>query len=419
MGERDDLPDRQRERTMSLMHSRDDVSRVSSTGSMALAVLAASGLMLVLGLASAAQAQVALYSNAGTADLASPGLSTGAVTFSGVAAPVGTTWSEVQAASATEANSVAGFAGSLAPMSGVAGAYRFADDFEVPAASPGGSSSGWLVTGLRTFAYVQGVASPGPGAFGSMRVRIWKGMPGAAGSMVRFGDDTTNRLVSVSNAQMYRVFSTRAIGGAPSASAPDQTRAIWRLEASLVPGVVLPPGRYFAEWQVTMSQAGAAAFWPTVTVSGARERGAAAGLGGSNAMQLRLAPPPSLVDTWLPIVDAGKPAPVADVGQELAFVLIGSVLAPACGAADIANTDGQTALSDPLIGGPDGALDNGDFSAFFVAFFSDAGDATRLAADIANTDGETSQQGGGPDGALDNGDFSAFFVAFFAGCGAG
>lgn len=376
-------------------------------------------LVALAGLASSAMAQVAIYSNASTTDLTSAGLSTGALTFSGVAAPAGRTWSEVQARSATEANSVAGFAGNLAPMAGVVGAYRFADDFEVPAVWPRGSTSGWLVTGLRTFAYVQGSVMPNPSSFASMRVRIWKGAPDAPGSQVRFGDETINRLVSVSDAQMYRVFSTRPISGAPTPSAADLTRPIWRLEAGLGPGVVLPPGRYFVEWQVTMSEAGASAFWPPVTVSGARERGASAGLGGSNAMQLRLAPPPSLVDTWLPIVDAGKPAPAADVGQELPFVLIGNVLAPACTAADIANTDGQTALNDPIFGGPDGALDNGDFAAFFMAFFSDLSDATRLAADIANTDGETSDVGAGADGTLDNGDFSAFFAAFFAGCGRG
>ena len=68
---------------------------------------------------------------------------------------------------------------------------------------------------------------------------------------------------------------------------------------------------------------------------------------------------------------------------------------PGCGPADIANTDG-----DP---GADGAVDNGDFTLFFAAFF--AGD---LVADIANTDGDPT-----PDGAIDNGDFTLFFAAFF------
>ncbi len=82
----------------------------------------------------------------------------------------------------------------------------------------------------------------------------------------------------------------------------------------------------------------------------------------------------------------------------------------ACGPADIANTDGLAASSG---GGPDGAVDNGDFTAFFGSFFADPSDPVRLDADIATTDGDP-----GSDGAVDNGDFTAFFSAFFAGgCG--
>jgi hypothetical protein len=69
-----------------------------------------------------------------------------------------------------------------------------------------------------------------------------------------------------------------------------------------------------------------------------------------------------------------------------------------CGIADVANTDG-----DPT---PDGVIDNGDFSSFFAAFFTN-----NLLADVANTDGDPT-----PDGVIDNGDFSAFFAAFFEGC---
>jgi uncharacterized repeat protein (TIGR01451 family) len=84
------------------------------------------------------------------------------------------------------------------------------------------------------------------------------------------------------------------------------------------------------------------------------------------------------------------------------------VAQPCNSPADIANTDGELP--------PDGAIDNGDFSLFFIAFFLDESDPARLIADIANTDGETVRQGGGPDLAVDNGDFTAFFQYFFLGC---
>jgi hypothetical protein len=74
-----------------------------------------------------------------------------------------------------------------------------------------------------------------------------------------------------------------------------------------------------------------------------------------------------------------------------------------CTPADIASTDG-----DP---GADGAVDNGDFSLFFQAFFLDPSDPLHLVADIANTDGDP-----GSDGVVDNGDFGLFFQAFFTPC---
>ncbi len=89
------------------------------------------------------------------------------------------------------------------------------------------------------------------------------------------------------------------------------------------------------------------------------------------------------------------------------------ITASSCSPADIANTDGDTALTG---GGPDGAIDNGDFTAFFSAFFLEPSDPLTAAADIANTDSDTTLTGGGPDGAVDNGDFTAFFAYFFLGC---
>ncbi|MFN8744112.1 MAG: hypothetical protein ACK5ZN_03915, partial [Phycisphaerales bacterium] len=64
----------------------------------------------------------------------------------------------------------------------------------------------------------------------------------------------------------------------------------------------------------------------------------------------------------------------------------------------------------------DGTIDNGDFTAFFGAFFLTAGDPLQVPADIADTDGLTVLNGSGPDGQVDNGDFTAFFAAFFLGC---
>lgn len=76
----------------------------------------------------------------------------------------------------------------------------------------------------------------------------------------------------------------------------------------------------------------------------------------------------------------------------------------ACNPADIAQTDGTP--------GPDGQVDNGDFSLFIAAFFSafcPTGSAVPCNdADIAQTDGSP-----GPDGQVDNGDFALFVSSFF------
>ncbi|MFN9022815.1 MAG: GC-type dockerin domain-anchored protein [Phycisphaerales bacterium] len=91
-----------------------------------------------------------------------------------------------------------------------------------------------------------------------------------------------------------------------------------------------------------------------------------------------------------------------------------TVLVCGCSPADVADTDSEA--------GPDGVIDNGDFNAFFGAFFLDQADPGRLVADIANTDGEVASvwpggtAAGEPDGAVDNGDFDAFFVFFFQSC---
>lgn len=96
--------------------------------------------------------------------------------------------------------------------------------------------------------------------------------------------------------------------------------------------------------------------------------------------------------------------PIGNPGDTRAFIL---TPAPTnCGPADITNTDGD------LPGTPDGAIDNGDFAAFFAAFFASPEDPIHTVADLANTDGEL-----GPDGVVDNGDFSVFFGYFFVGCG--
>ena len=111
-------------------------------------------------------------------------------------------------------------------------------------------------------------------------------------------------------------------------------------------------------------------------------------------------PPPPPANVLLTLnLDAGPATPNAGSVTTTGTLTLPGTLLPAR-TADIANTDG-----DP---GADGVVDNGDFQAFFSAFFLPAGNPAALVADVANTDGDPT-----PDGVIDNGDFQAFFASFF------
>jgi hypothetical protein len=340
-------------------------------------------LCVTLALTGVAGAQTALFSNARTTPT-DPGLATGVSSISGVPAPAGKVFSELQA-SAGEANAVAGFASFVTSPA----TLRLADDFEVPA-----GTGGWRVERLTVYAY------PGSGGALSLEgatARFWNGSP-ALGASVVAGDATTNRLAVVTPTNMLRIFHTGALAGAAPAIAPDDTRPISAVELAFNPPVVLAPGTYFVDWQLDTA-GDTQAFAPTITVIGQRTRSVAPpALPAGNALQFRVAPPPVLIGQWLPAIDAGKPAPAADLSMELPFLLSGAVLPAPCDSADIAGA-GQTE-------GADGVLSADDIILFINRFF--AADAR---ADVAG-----SGQVPTPDGAFSADDIIVFIGAFFAGC---
>jgi hypothetical protein len=253
----------------------------------------------LLALALPARGQiVAAYSN-GRGPAEDPGLSTGGVTLSGVAAPRSVAWSEA-ARDSVGANSLAAFASFLGSSTG---SLRLADDFAVPAGQT------WRFDHVRLYAYQRGApetASP----LGGVTIRVWSGRPGQPGSQVIWGDTTTNRLLNSSSTGLYRIFSSTA---QPVPQPPDTTRLIWQSDVSLA-GLTLSEGTYWLDWQYTPAQPGAQVFSPPVTKPGQR------GLPGANAMQFRTSPGVS-VPAWAPLMDLGKPSSAADVAQELPFIV--------------------------------------------------------------------------------------------------
>lgn len=319
-----------------------------------------------------ASAQVALYSN-GSLDPNNPGLATGAVSGSGVAAPAGSVWSEAPSG-AGSANAAAGFSCHQSVSSdGQTGAYRLADNFTVP---PG---HGWRLDYVSLFAYQPnaGVSTP----FAGVNVRVWSGRPGDAGSVLLYGDATTNRLISSTPTNIYRIYTT-TIGPIPSI--PDTTKRVWRADADLT-GLVLHPGSYWLDWQFLGAASGAEAFCPPVTIPGTR------GSAGWDARQYKVTASSA---SWVDVVDLGKPIQAADVSQDFAFILHGGGYCPS----DIDDGSGT--------GVPDGGVTIEDLLFYLVIF--DLGD---IRADLDDGSGL-----GTPDGGVTIDDLLYFLTRFEGGC---
>ncbi len=341
--------------------------------------LTASGIASVLLLASAAMADP-LYSN-GSENPAEPGIATGAVSDSGVAAPAGAFFSEVPKYSVVEANAIAGFAcNNAGGIAGMIEPFRFADDFIL---SGGGR---WRISGFSVFAYQPGAGAASP--FDSVVLRIWNGPPDAPASSVIAGDLATNRLSAAVPLNVYRIFNS-VVG--PMPMPPTTDRRMWRLDLSVPQGLLLSSGSYWLEWQVRGSDPEAEIFCPPIVTPGSRGRA------GANAMQLRAG---VLGGQWVPLIDLGKPSAVADVAQELPFMIAGGI---GC-TADIGG-------GGPNADQPDGTIDGSDFILFINSFA--IGDATvDPMADVAGGGPNADQ----PDGTIDGTDFIEFINAFAAGC---
>lgn len=171
-------------------------------------------------------------------------LSTGNMSSNGVAAPAGTTWSEVQ-----PPGTIAGFGNQLSANN------RVADDFTIPA------GQSWTINSIDFFGYQTGASSL---TLNAVNVRIWSGQPGT-GTVV-FGDTTTNRFNGGAFSNIYRIFT----------ATPDQTRKIMQYNATI--GTTLGAGTYWVDWQ-TGGTLSSGPWAPQVTILGQP------GKPGANGMQ--------------------------------------------------------------------------------------------------------------------------------------
>ncbi|MFN8219882.1 MAG: hypothetical protein U0S12_07085 [Fimbriimonadales bacterium] len=283
-----------------------------------------------------------LYSNRGVHRRVAA-LNPTTVSDSGVNAPSGGRWSEVEndAGNTTESNTNAGsngawFVGTTSPK------YRFADDFTV-------TGGAWVLEKVRVYAYQTGSTSV---PFNGANVRIWNGRPGDGGSTMLYdgfnstandGSGTTTTtitdLLTVSpggtQANVFRCFNT--LVPAPG-TVPGTTRKIWQLEIPLSTPLTLPSGTYWVDYQIKTLTGAAGAFCPSVTIDEARSAP------GMNARQQTSVD--QNVPTWIDVIDSGNPATAPDVPQDMPFILVGKWIVYPDAYALTEGEDGSGGLSD-------------------------------------------------------------------------
>ncbi len=234
---------------------------------------------------------------AGPCTFSNGGLNPKPFTESGVPAPPGHMWSELQHD-----------AGNLAEANVTAGVFdrpRLADDFTI--------STTCTISTISFYSIIDPGNSTGA-QFTSLTLRIWQGVPEALTSSLVFGDLSTNRLVSSVDTGYLRIHNTVA---PPPGVVPVTTRKIWRNTANI--GVTLSPGTYWLEWAATATGSNGSnvtSLAPTSTVDGAR------GVAGDNARAL------FIPGGWAQIIDLGSPLTAPDVNQDLPFDVVGTPAAP-------------------------------------------------------------------------------------------
>lgn len=120
----------------------------------------------------------------------------------------------------------------------LAGGFRVADDFSVPA------GDSWTVQRAYVFSYQTGSTTTSP--ITAVSARLWDGPPGDPASNVVCGDDTTNIMTATEFSGVYRVQET----------APGCTRPIMVQTLDLSACPALNEGTYWLDWQA----AGSASF---------------------------------------------------------------------------------------------------------------------------------------------------------------
>ncbi len=164
-------------------------------------------------------------------------LSTGAVSNSGVTAPTGYTWSELQnnTGDLTTTNiQEYYYIGSIFT-------FKFADDFVVPQGQ---------IWSLQNFEfYVMGLFSVSSIPVNAVRIQIWDGVPDSPGANVIYGNLTTNviDLANSGSAMMYSIKNTTFPNSSCTETA-NTTKKIWKVRG--LANATLNAGTYWVLFQM-------------------------------------------------------------------------------------------------------------------------------------------------------------------------
>lgn len=235
--------------------------------------------------------------------------------LSGVAAPAGAFFTELQsdgvAMPGTVLNTSAGFG--VGKASATADNFRLADDFTI-------TDPAWIVNGIKVYAYATGATSPWLTG-GSLN--IWTGRPGDSTSSILWSSgalsaanigQSTSITTNAGTGQHFRLFNS-----SPGTSVPGTTRLIHEFTFA-TPNLNLLPGTYWIDYQLerVSGTTFGAVFNPSTTHAGVR------GVAGANARQL-------LSTGWIDVVDSGLLPPngtgtLTGVTQDVPFVVTGEVI---------------------------------------------------------------------------------------------
>lgn len=130
--------------------------------------------------------------------------------------------------------------------------YRVSDDVVVPVGAT------WTIDSLYLYSYQTGAPNT-TSSITAVNIRIWNDNAGVPGTTLLWGDTTTNRLARSVWTNCYRVLE--------SATGTSSSRPIFKNTVN-TPGLVLPAGTYWIDWQYAGSSSYSGPWANPITIVG-------------------------------------------------------------------------------------------------------------------------------------------------------